>query len=317
MLASSLAAIIPHAQAKNGNGSSKKQRSSVAPRGASGAPAAGDSPKPPPKKIDITKFAKVQASTPLKAAVTTKPAASPLADWLSRTQPPTTPPPPAAMGFKLERDAWKRDIVTTTFWIGEDAAKNNPVPNHASSWDQNWAKNYGGTDTPVRSERANYAPVNFVPQQNPFYVALPYNDITLTGHKPEASIVIPWFKEAYKGPHTSVLKGRWLAIRYKDRVAYAQWEDCGPFRTDHYEYVFGNERPRPNLNKGAGLDVSPAVRDYLGMADSDVTDWRFVEFADVPEGPWANHGENNPFVLRKRAAEKQLVLDEHIKPAGG
>src|SRR5215204_2746938 len=63
---------------------------------------------------------------------------------------------------------WKQGIVTTTFWVGEKAAKNNPVPNSASSWDPKWAANYGGTDTPVRAERVNYVPKEFVPQQNPF-----------------------------------------------------------------------------------------------------------------------------------------------------
>ena len=33
---------------------------------------------------------------------------------------------------------------------------------------------------------------------------------------------------------------------------YAQWEDAGPFRTDHWQYVFGNERPKPNLEPGRG-----------------------------------------------------------------
>ncbi len=64
--------------------------------------------------------------------------------------------------------------------------------------------------------------------------------------------VIPWFKEAYKGPAVSVCKDRWIAIRKGNRMVYAQWEDAGPFRTDHWQYVFGNERPKPNLNHGAG-----------------------------------------------------------------
>ena len=71
------------------------------------------------------------------------------------------------------------------------------------------------------------------------------------------------FKTVYRGPAVSTCKDRWVAIRKGNRIAYAQWEDAGPFRTDHWQYVFGNERPKPNLNKGAGLDVSPAVRDYL------------------------------------------------------
>jgi hypothetical protein len=209
--------------------------------------------------------------------------------------------------FGSKEYPWRNQIVTTTFWTGEKAAKNNPVHNFASSWDPKWASNYGGTDTPVRAERKDFRPVNFVPRQNPFYIALPYNDVTKGTHKPEASQVIPWFKESYKAPGKSVLKGRWVAVRRGNKTAYAQWEDCGPFRTDHHQYVFGNERPKPNLNKGAGLDVSPAVRDYLGMADTDVTDWKFVDYKDVPNGPWAELGENNPFVLDKRIDATRVV----------
>lgn len=212
------------------------------------------------------------------------------------------PPPPSP-----DRYPWKKQIVTTTFWVGEAPAKNNPVPNHISSWDQAWAKNYGGTDDPDPEKRANFMPVKFVPQQNPFYVALPYNDITRNGHKPEAATVIPWFKQTFERPGKTVCKGRWIAIKFKDRICYAQWEDCGPFRTDHWQYVFGKERPKPNLNKGAGLDVSPAVRDYLGMNSTDVTDWKFVDFDEVPKGPWATHGDNNTFVINKRLEQERVA----------
>jgi hypothetical protein len=71
--------------------------------------------------------------------------------------------------------------------------------------------------------------------------------------------------------------------------------------------VFGPERPLPNLNKGAGLDVSPAVRDYLGMDDTDMTDWKFVDFDEVPTGPWASYGDNNTFVINRRAVEGQVA----------
>ena len=193
------------------------------------------------------------------------------------------------------------------FWIGENPTANNPVPNHASSWDAAWTKNYGGYDDPRPSRRQNYIPVNFTPRQNPFYCALPYNDKSREGHRPEAPKVVPWFKEAYRGPGVSVCKDRWVAIRKGNRTVYAQWEDAGPFRTDHWEYVFGNERPKPNLNRGAGLDVSPAVRDYLGLQDTDVTDWKFVEFSEVPPGPWTKLGDNNTFVINQRKTQKQLV----------
>ena len=146
-----------------------------------------------------------------------------------------------------------------------------------------------------------------LPRQNPFYCALPYNDKAREGHRPEAPKVVPWFKEAYRGPGVSVCKGRWVEIRKGNRTVYAQWEDAGPFRTDHWEYVFGNERPKPNLNRGAGLDVSPAVRDYLGLSDTDVTDWKFVEFSEVPPGPWAKLGNNNTFVINQRKGQEPMA----------
>jgi len=195
---------------------------------------------------------------------------------------------------------WKTNIVTTIFWIGEKPTANNPTPNHSSSWDENWTKNYGGFDNPNPAQRRDLIPVNFTPRQNPFYCALPYNDKSTNGHRSEAPQVVPWFQEAYQGPAVSTCKGRWLAIRNGNKTAYAQWEDAGPFRTDHWQYVFGNERPKPNLNRGAGLDVSPAVRDFLGLQDTDVTDWKFVDFKDVPVGPWAKYGDNNTFVMNQR-----------------
>ncbi len=161
----------------------------------------------------------------------------------------------------------------------------NPVPNRSSCWDDHWAENYGGNDprTPA-SARADYIPAGFAPGQNPFYIALPYNDMEHGTHKAEASQMIPWFAKDYKGSSKSVCQGRWIAIRFGGKVCYAQWEDAGPFSTDHWQYVFGNDRPRPNLNRGAGLDVSPAVRDFLGMNSTDVTDWKFVDFEEVPTG---------------------------------
>ena len=68
----------------------------------------------------------------------------------------------------------------------------------------------------------------------------------------------------------------------KGDVCYAQWEDVGPERNDHAEYVFGDERPQ-----GAGIDVSPAVGEYLSVDKGDnVVSWRFVDDEDVRPGPW-------------------------------
>src|SRR5690606_32220904 len=96
--------------------------------------------------------------------------------------------------------------------------------------------------------------------------------------------------------------------RRGNKICYAQWSDCGPFRTHRLQYVFGNERPKPNLNKGAGLDVSPAVPIFLGMEWMDVTDWKFVDFKEVPRGPWRQYGDNNTFVQLSRGQKDRVAM---------
>jgi hypothetical protein len=49
------------------------------------------------------------------------------------------------------------------------------------------------------------------------------------------------------------------------------------------------------------------VRDYLGLKPTDVTDWRFVEFSEVPRGPWSTLGENNTFVINARKKGVQVT----------
>jgi len=229
----------------------------------------------------------------------------------SSEEPPYVAGPPVISRNALSggpgRYNWKRDIVTTIFWVGERPGGHNPVPNLRSSWDRYWSYNYGGYDNPDAGSRRNFIPVKFVPRQNPFYFALPYNDVEGGRTKREASRVIPWFNQAFVRSGQTVLKDRWIAVHHGNRVCYAQWEDCGPFRTDDWRYVFGDERPRPNLNQGAGLDVSPAVRDYLGLGVKDACDWKFVEYREVPRGPWVMYGDNNTFVIQRRQSSERLA----------
>jgi len=210
---------------------------------------------------------------------------------------------------KVARYPWRSGVGTTVFWVGEAPTAENPTPNHASSWDEKWASHFGGYDNPDPKARDGFLPAAFTPKQNPFYVALPYNDLGKDGHKEEAEEIIPWFQKDFTSKWKSVCKGRWIAIRKGDRVCYAQWEDAGPFTTDDGEYVFGDAPPKANSNGNAGLDVSPAVRDYLGLGGTDVTDWKFVEFDDVPLGPWAEHGENNDFVMNRKRSDGRSVAD--------
>jgi hypothetical protein len=219
-----------------------------------------------------------------------------------------------SLGAGLGQYAWKVGIVTTIFWVGEQATVNNPVSNDKSAWDSGWISSYGGTDSPNSVDRVNFLPSSFVPRQNPFYVALPYNDVDDHHTKPEAAQVIPWFNSSFVRDGQSVCKGRWVAIRHGTKVCYAQWEDVGPFQTDHWQYVFGDERPRPNRNRDAGLDVSPAVREYLGLDNIDPCDWRFVEFLHVPIGPWALYGENNTFSRLRRPRTTSIAVSQHDHP---
>jgi hypothetical protein len=121
-------------------------------------------------------------------------------------------------------------------------------------------------------------------------------------------MVIPWFRESFQKYGQSVCRNRWIEIRsHSGRTCFAQWSDCGPFETDNWQYVFGSSRPAPNINHGAGLDVSPAVRDFLGLSGMDVTSWRFVDAREVAPGPWAFYGDNNDFVINSRRNTERVV----------
>src|ERR1700745_1580327 len=71
--------------------------------------------------------------------------------------------PRTLRGAEKERYPWKKEIVTTVFWIGEQPSANNPVPNSSSSWDKQWSKSYGGLDDPNRAHRSDYIPAKFTP----------------------------------------------------------------------------------------------------------------------------------------------------------
>jgi len=179
------------------------------------------------------------------------------------------------------------NIMTTVFWVGEAADSSNAyIANDASAWDGKWKEHYGGTDDP--NNRNGYYPQSFTPKQNPFYFALPYNDVDTTGlRKLNALTVVYWGSEKNWVQNESLCKNRWIKIIKGNLIAYAQWEDVGPFETDDSRYVFGSEQPKNTFN-GTGLDVSPAVRDYLGLTGFDKVSWQFIEFVDVPDGPWKN-----------------------------
>ncbi len=178
------------------------------------------------------------------------------------------------------------NITATVFWIGEpETSENDYITNVVSSWDSNWVNRYGGIDDPFKRE--GYYPTGFTPKENPFYFALPYNDFNNDGsRKDEAYEVVYWAANKKWKPDESMCKNRWVEITKNEMVVYGQWEDVGPFEIDDSSYVFGNSEPKNTMNDNAGIDVSPAIRDYLNLSGIDKVSWRFVEVEDVPFGPW-------------------------------
>ena len=172
---------------------------------------------------------------------------------------------------------WKSTIVTTVFWIGNAST--------AHDWHSHWAQENGGIDG--RYDLSGYASGSHASTVNPFYVALPFNDLT---HPELADRWLPrgWLKPVRDKNGVSACEGRWIEIKNKaGRICYAQWEDVGPINTDDAAYVFGPNRPAAS----GGLDVSPAVAKYLGIDSTAITSWRFVDDDDVQPGMWLRYDE--------------------------
>ena len=172
--------------------------------------------------------------------------------------------------------------MTTMFWVGERADADNAfIPNHESYWDKDWLVNFGGIDDP--KQRTGDWATGFTPKENPFYVALPYGELTANDRLKAEARDIPWYRPGLD----PLLKNRWVEIRYNGRSCFAQWQDVGPCGEDDFAFVFGDaDVPLNTFEAEAGLDVSPAVWHRLGMTDNALTEWRFVDASEVPDGPW-------------------------------
>jgi hypothetical protein len=179
---------------------------------------------------------------------------------------------------------WKRAIATV-FWVGEgETADNDYINNRASAWDENWQQSFGGFDDP--DKRCGYQPCAFTPKQNPFYIALPYIERNEDDTVKASARTIPWYSDALfvKG---TLIKDHWVEVKTGGTSCYAQWEDVGPFETDDFAYVFGSaSTPKNIFDAAAGIDLSPAMRDCLKVGDVSTVEWRFVDVAKVPNGPW-------------------------------
>jgi hypothetical protein len=201
------------------------------------------------------------------------------------------------------------DITSTVFWIGEPQGNGSSESNALSAYDDKWEQHYGGYDNyqVVRTPPDYDNGLGFTPAENPFYLDLPYDDINDAHAFADRWSVVPWapryLSHRSAGGAFSLMKNQWVKIwRTVDGVtytAYGQIEDAGPYVYDDEAYVFGtqNARPESQLANNAGLDVSPALRDYLHFTgvnladqqngDSNKVDWQFVGNGHLPPGPWS------------------------------
>jgi hypothetical protein len=207
------------------------------------------------------------------------------------------------------------DIVATTFWVGEIFDPAAPDGSQEiSAYDSEWMASYGGCDgvivdgtcqTEPRSADNGYFPSSMTPLENPFYLDLPFNDLTDAEGFSLRGEVIPWADDpGYAGRAQdrsfSYLKNRWVQITRDGVTCFGQVQDAGPGEYADVEYVFGEDDARPANKRygGAGLDVSPALNGCLGFSalngTGDVVDWRFVDEAGVPPGPWTRIVTTSP-----------------------
>lgn len=202
---------------------------------------------------------------------------------------------------------WHTNIVATTFWIGEVFDRQAPDGTQVrSAYDSRWMEHYGGCDgivirnvcrTEERHAANGFFPSAFEPQENPFYLDVPFDDVNYPHTFAMRGEVVPWagdppYRDSIDDPGVSLMKNRWVELRANGRTCFGQIQDAGPGVYDDVAYVFSHDDARPANRRfnGAGLDVSPALNGCLQFQDlngqHDTVDWRFVEARDVPSGPW-------------------------------
>jgi hypothetical protein len=191
-------------------------------------------------------------------------------------------------------------VMTTIFYIGEGASKDNAgINNISTEWESNAGVRFGGVDHPNKRD-AKGLPAGFRPKENPYYFALPVSEFNDNGVIHGAREHSPWAAEAEGLPaddSQSLFKGRWIKTvnPATGNTVYGQWIDTGPSddpnATHDYNYVFGGSdvKPRNTFGLRAGLDVSPTMAHELGLSieagGGEIT-WQFVDADQVPDGSW-------------------------------
>ncbi len=210
---------------------------------------------------------------------------------------------------------WK-EVAASTFYIGEEAnASNADITNVETQWYSDAVGHFGsgpdrwGPRDPSApgawDNRADWyprdglCPAGVTLYQNPFYVALPTPDYDENRRLTEAEPwiwasrdILPELKRFENGKFKdgeSPFKDLWIQVEYGGRTAFGQLEDIGPADKTgaivaDYSYVWGDSpQPKNEFGMKAGIDLSPALTDYLGTNGEAMVRWRFVPTDQVPE----------------------------------
>ncbi|MGV8896137.1 MAG: hypothetical protein ACOH10_01270 [Rhodoglobus sp.] len=283
------------------DGRSDRKRSGSRDQASTPTPSPTETPIAIPAD-DVTSIPVEPVSPPVALPVTPAPAPAP------------APVVPVSTSYPLHTN-----VVATSFWVGEIFDASLPDGSQMfSTYDAKWFANYGGCDgvassgecsTEKRTAANGYFPTSMTPKQNPFYLDLPFDDLNDKAGFAQRCTTIPWAlaDNAATGvnhcgdQNYSYMKNSWVQLTGPNgATCYGQVQDAGPSSGSLYHdanYVFGKNDARPENKKfsgdssqGAGMDVSPALNGCLGFAsldgDSDHVDWRFIDEADVPAGPW-------------------------------
>jgi hypothetical protein len=192
-----------------------------------------------------------------------------------------------------------RQVLAMQFRLGAIVSQRDGYDGQSvsSAWDARWAQHYGGcdglgpvgvacsADTAAR-RGPDWFPTVTVPRENPYYVALPFDDLVpngTTGRERMAWSQDPGFAGRQGDRTVSFLKNRWVSVSGPAGTCFAQVEDTGPGAPDP-AYVFDAEAPKDYY----GMHLSPALFRCLGFDGTALdgrVDWAFVDAPD--QGPWA------------------------------
>ena len=210
---------------------------------------------------------------------------------------------------------WKEGIVTTVFWIGEEAAGNNPVPNFSSSWDLNWEQSYGGFDNPnPRRPQPQFRPGQFHPPPKPLLhrAALQRRDSRdnqagSQNRHPVGSATSSSAASGRKASPSATIAGLPSAAAPPAKSATPNGAIAAPSAPITGITSSATRNPSPTSTRAPASMSRPPCAIICNSAAPMRPDWKFVEVGDVPNGPWALYGDNNDLVQNSRRGQERMA----------